>query len=57
MDAGFDENESEFGILVFAITLKMLADSDGLIFVVNASVLLDNLTGETEKNKRMMLPS
>lgn len=56
MDAGFDENEAEFGILVFAITLKMLADSDGLIFV-NASVLLVNLTGETEKNKKMMLPS
>lgn len=33
MNAGFDENEAEFGVLVFAVALEMLPDSDGLIAV------------------------
>ena len=37
MDAGFDENEAEFGVLVFAVPLEMLADGDGLIFINFAS--------------------
>ena len=40
MDAGFDENEAEFRVLVFAITLEMLADGDGLVSV-SASLYLD----------------
>jgi len=31
VDPGFDENEAEFRVLVFAIALKMLADGDGLL--------------------------
>ena len=33
MDAGFDENKAEFGVLVFSIALEMLANSDGLSLV------------------------
>ena len=31
MNAGFDENEAEFGVLVFTVALEVLADGDGLI--------------------------
>lgn len=31
MDTGFDENQTELGVLVLAVTLKVLADSDGLL--------------------------
>lgn len=41
MDAGFDEDETEFRILVFAVALEMLADGDGLIFVSARSPLLN----------------
>lgn len=30
MDTGLDKNETELSILVLAVTLEMLADSDGL---------------------------
>ena len=30
MDAGFDQDEAEFGILVFTVALEVLADGDGL---------------------------
>jgi hypothetical protein len=30
VDAGLDENQAELGVLVLAVTLKVLADSDGL---------------------------
>ena len=30
MDARFDENEAEFGVLVFAVALEMLANRDSL---------------------------
>jgi hypothetical protein len=30
VDAGFDEDEAEFGVLVFAVALEVLADGDGL---------------------------
>lgn len=30
MDTGFNENQAELGVLVLAVTLEMLADSDGL---------------------------
>ena len=30
MNAGFDKNEAEFGVLVFAVALEVLADGDGL---------------------------
>ena len=31
MNAGFDENEAEFGVLIFAVALEVLADGDGLV--------------------------
>lgn len=31
MDSRFNENKAEFGVLVLAVTLKMLADSDSLL--------------------------
>lgn len=33
MDAGFDQNEAEFGIFVFTIALEMLSYGDGLLHV------------------------
>jgi len=30
VDTGLDENQSELGVLVLAVSLKMLADSNGL---------------------------
>jgi hypothetical protein len=30
VNAGLDENQAELGVLVLAVTLKVLADSDGL---------------------------
>lgn len=30
MDTGLDENKTELGVLVLAVALEMLADSDGL---------------------------
>lgn len=47
MNAGFDENEAEFGVLVLAVALEVLADGDGLIFV-SANFPLD-----PGKRKRM----
>ena len=34
MDAAFDENEAELGVLVLAITLEMFADGDCLLYQV-----------------------
>ena len=31
MNSGFNENKAKFGVLVLAIFLEVLADSDGLI--------------------------
>jgi hypothetical protein len=31
VDTGLDENEAEFGVLVLAVALEMLADGDGLL--------------------------
>jgi hypothetical protein len=30
VDSGLDEDETELGVLVLSVALKMLADSDGL---------------------------
>jgi hypothetical protein len=30
VDAGFDENETELGVLVLPVSLKVLADGNGL---------------------------
>ena len=46
MDAGFDQNEAEFGVLVFAVALEVLADGDGL---VNDTHQLPILSPETQK--------
>lgn len=31
VDAGLDQNEAELGVLVLAVALEVLADSDGLV--------------------------
>ena len=31
MDAGFDQDEAEFGVFVFAVALEVFADGDGLV--------------------------
>ena len=46
MDTGLDENETELGVLVFAVALEMLANSDSLeeISVLPDAQILDLLT-------------
>lgn len=39
MDPRLDENEAELGVLVFAVTLEMLSDRDGLEITVSAIYL------------------
>ncbi len=36
MDTGLDKNKAELGVLVLAVALEMLADSDGLEIVRRA---------------------
>jgi len=31
VDSGLDENKTELGVLVLAVALQVLADSDGLV--------------------------
>jgi len=45
VDTGLDENETELGVLVLSVALKMLADSDGLLDQ-HVQILWD-LWGET----------
>ena len=37
VDTGLDENETELGILVLAVALEVLADSDGLGYISMSS--------------------
>ena len=39
MNAGFDKNEAEFGVLVFAVALEVLADGDGLVDTYQLPIL------------------
>lgn len=39
VDSGLDENETELGVLVFAVALEVLADSDGLFIFVSGKIL------------------
>lgn len=41
MDTRLDEDEAEFGVLVFAVALEMLPDGDGLGTVVNIQAVLE----------------
>lgn len=47
MNAGFDENEAEFGVLIFAVAFEMLPDGDGLIVVSSGPPL----EGESERKR------
>lgn len=38
MDTGLDENETELRVLVLAVALEMLADSDGLKIIRKGSI-------------------
>ena len=40
VDARLDQDEAELGVLVLSVALEMLADSDGLAFVVSISLPL-----------------
>ncbi len=33
MDAGFDEDEAEFGVFIFAVAFEVFADGDGLVII------------------------
>ena len=60
MNAGFDENEAEFGILVFAVALEVLADGDGLVDIHQFPILSPETEGESvcaEGMERRKLPS
>lgn len=35
MDTGLDENQAELGVLVLAVALKVLADGDSLVSLVD----------------------
>jgi hypothetical protein len=35
VDTGLDQNEAELGVLVLAVALEVLADSDGLMEIVS----------------------
>lgn len=45
MDPRLDENEAELGVLVLAVALEVLADSDGLYDKVGRSVLKEPKLG------------
>lgn len=45
MDSGFDENQSELGVLVLSVSLEVLTDLDGLLDQV-VKILWD-IWGET----------
>ena len=45
MDAGFDEDEAEFGVLVFAVALEVLADGDGLVMEIKVNANEGNFSG------------
>ena len=51
MNAGFDENEAEFRVLVLAVALEVLADGDGLIDT--HQLLPIPLSHETEERLRV----
>jgi hypothetical protein len=56
VDAGLDQNEAELGVLVLAVTLKVLADSDGLDDSRLAYSTTDGDKGEKGREKKV-LPS
>ena len=41
MDAGFDENEAEFGVFVFSVAFEMFADGDSLERIVHQYLVFD----------------
>jgi hypothetical protein len=47
VDAGFDENEAELGVLVLAVALEVLADGDGLNITVS-ELLMSFVSGWVE---------
>jgi hypothetical protein len=45
VDAGFDEDEAEFGVLVFAVALEVLADGDGLEMEIKVNANEGKISG------------
>lgn len=55
MNAGFNENEAKFTVLVLAVPLKMFADGDGLASVSSICPILTD--SERKGDNDGMLPS
>jgi uncharacterized membrane protein YkoI len=45
VDAGLDEDEAEFGVLVFAVALEVLADGDGLEMEIKVNANEGKISG------------
>jgi hypothetical protein len=43
VNAGFDKNQTEFGIFILAITLEMLTDSDSLEIISRVCEMVDQV--------------
>lgn len=54
MDSGFDENKAEFGVLVLAVTLEVLAYSDRLKDVSDKSSLIGGSMGKAIEKGRIV---
>ena len=57
MDAGFDKDEAEFGVLVFTVALEMLADGNSLSSVSASLLLMEEGEERNGERVRLMLPS
>ena len=57
MDAGFDEDEAEFRVLVFTVALEMLADGNSLRSVSASLLLVEEGDERDVERVRLMLPS
>lgn len=58
VDAGLDQNQAELGVLVLAVTLKVLADSDGLDsswLAKSAWTEIQRMEGEKKKKSTFLI--
>lgn len=57
VDSGFDQNEAELGVLVFAVSLEMLADGDSLWGFQNSHVSPNPTLENLSENRSLHIPS
>ena len=57
VDSGFDQNESELGVLVFAVSLEMLADGDSLCSFKDSHVSPNPTIKDLSENQNLHIPS